>query len=255
MLQKLEGELKNLEDFADSSSVKMDERAQKQSGDVIPPPVERKLLDLVPPTQSGYVNPIGTNTIATSSKDAVVKPGPPEGTKYLAKKAAAEAAEVAKAKAAKAAIAKQAAEVAKAKAAKAPPVIAKKQRAPGPELAPSAGPMTTATPAPNTTITPKQVTTTPENNNAEYFAALNTQPTTNSKPARLSVHDQKKRRSDRLAAKTQPAWNSSTKIGGFLSSKKYSHKRRNRKLKSQKRAKLMKRKSKAHKKKASTRRR
>ena len=239
LLQKLEGELKNLEDFADSSSVKMDERAQKQSGNTLDNmdankssadsalfQEKRKLLDLVPPANSDYVNPIGTNTIATPAPNTTItpkqvtttpvnKPGPPEGTKYdyLAKKAAAQAAEVAKAKAAKAAIAKQEAEVAKAKAAE----VAKAKAAKA--------------------AIAKQATTTPENNNAEYFAALNTPPTTNS------------------TKKQRAPWNSSTKVGGFLSSKKYSHKRRNRKLKSQKRAKLMKRKSKAHKKKASTRRR
>jgi hypothetical protein len=173
--------------------------------------------------------------------------------------------------------------------------------------------MTTATPAPNTTITPKQVTTTPENNNAEYFAALNTPPTPiGKKPpppkgnkyaaitgssansgvpkniqentpsareqkgrksfiqgegegnqvnnAHIPVNVQKKLTRERKAAEKAAAEKERLRLekgwrGGFLSSKKYSHKRRNRKLKSQKRAKLMKRKSKAHKKKASTRRR
>ena len=78
LLQKLEGELQKLEDFTKLSAVKIDERAQKQSGntldnmkanetladsalfqekpvDVIPQPVERKLLDLGPPTKSVYV--------------------------------------------------------------------------------------------------------------------------------------------------------------------------------------------------------
>jgi len=247
LLQKLEGELQKLEDFTKLSAVKIDERAQKQSGntldnmkanetladsalfqekpvDVIPPPVE-KLLDLGPPTKGDYVNP---NTIATPATNTIItpkqvtttppvnQPGPPEGTKYnyLAKKAAAEAAEVAKAKAAKAAIAKQAAEVAKSGAS------GNEQR---------------------------NVGSARETGGRASFSQGEGEGN-QVKNARLSVHDQKKRR-------RQQSWNSSTKIGGFLSSKKYSHKRRNRKLKSQKRAKLMKRKSKAHKKKASTRRR
>ena len=251
LLQKLEGELQKLEDFTKLSAVKIDERAQKQSGntldnmkanetladsalfqekpvDVIPPPVE-KLLDLGPPTKGDYVNP---NTIATPATNTIItpkqvtttppvnQPGPPEGTKYnyLAKKAAAEAAEVAKAKAAKAAIAKQAAEVAKSGAS------GNEQR---------------------------NVGSARETGGRASFSQGEGEGN-QVKNARLSRHDQKKRR-------RQQPWNSSTtptiKLGGFLSSKKYSHKRRNRKLKSQKRAKLMKRKSKAHKKKASTRRR
>jgi len=263
LLQKLEGELQKLEDFTKLSAVKIDERAQKQSGntldnmkanetladsalfqekpvDVIPPPVE-KLLDLGPPTKGDYVNP---NTIATPATNTIItpkqvtttppvnQPGPPEGTKYnyLAKKAAAEAAEVAKAKAAKAAIAKQAAEVAKAKA-----VEAEEQKAV--EVANSEVPKNIQ----------GNIRSARENGGRASFSQGEGEGN-QVKNARLSVHDQKKRR-------RQQPWNSSTKIGGFLSSKKYSHKRRNRKLKSQKRAKLMKRKSKAHKKKASTRRR
>lgn len=226
LLQKLEGELQKLEDFTKSSAVKIDERAQKQTGntldamgdnasladsalfqekpvDVIPPPVE-KLLDLGPPTKSVWVKdpdpPAGTNNL--------VNPGPPK-------------------------------------------------------LNPNAKPYEP----------PNANDKKPKNANGKKppppkgnkYTALTGSSANSGVPKNIQGNTRSARENGGRASFSQgegegkPAWDLSTKptikLGGFLSSKKYSHKRRNRKLKSQKRAKLMKRKSKAHKKKASTRRR
>ena len=212
LLQKLEGELKNLEDFADSSSVKMDESAQKQSVDVIPPPVERKLLDLGPPT----------NSVVVKDSDP---PPPPSGHKfnYLAEKAAAE--------------------VAKAKA-----VEAEEQKAV--EVANSGVP---------NNIQGNTRSAREQNTRKSFIQGEGEGNQVNNGHIPVNVQkkltkERKAKEAAKIAAKNKAGEQGWRGVGGFLSSKKYSHKRRNRKLKSQKRAKLMKRKSKAHKK-ASTRRR